>query len=362
MELLTALAAEPRPTGGAAIQAARACCASELTSLGFTTRERPFEFSEFPGRFATPLLGGAGAFVVGAAGHYGAQGMRYFPLVIASLGALTLYSAGVWLAMRGVTVAPVMRRQGVNLEATRPGETPRVWLCAHLDSKSQPIPSLVRSAGVILESIGFLATLCLAIGAALGLFAHELLWMAAALMTLVGALPVVSSVVGSRSPGALDNAAGVVAVLAAARRLSDVRGVGVLITDAEELGMAGARAWSAGREVTTVLNCDGVDDAGETHAMFTGKRPTELLQAVKRASEAEKVAVRQGRLALGILADSVAFTDAGLKAITFSRGSLRSLRRVHSRKDDLAHLRGEGVEPVAAVMAATARTLLTSEA
>ena len=33
--------------------------------------------------------------------------------------------------------------------ATRGGSAPRVWLVAHLDSKSQPIPSALRVAGVV---------------------------------------------------------------------------------------------------------------------------------------------------------------------------------------------------------------------
>ena len=47
----------------------------------------------------------------------------------------------------------------------------------------------------------------------------------------------------------------------AALRLAGTRDVGVLVTDAEELGLAGAHAWAAagaGRGAI-VLNCDGVD-------------------------------------------------------------------------------------------------------
>jgi Zn-dependent M28 family amino/carboxypeptidase len=215
----------------------------------------------------------------------------------------------------------------------------------------------VRSGGIVLEGLGFLMTLALALLAAFGVFAHELLWVGAAVVTLVGALPVVSSMVGSRSPGALDNASGVAAVMSAARQLGDQVGVGVLITDAEELGLAGARAWANGREATTVLNCDGVDDHGAIYLMFTGDRPDGLVEAATRASASSGVAHHARRMALGVLADSVAFTDAGMSAATFSRGSMRSFGRVHSRRDDLAHLRGDGIEPTAALMAATAREL-----
>ena len=132
-----------------------------------------------------------------------------------------------------------------------------------------------------------------------------------------------------------------------------------LITDAEELGLAGARAWAAarGRNAATVLNCDGVDDAGSIQVMFSGRRPDRVLESVIRASRTSGVAHHPRRLALGILTDSVALTDAGMAAVTFSRGSLRSLARVHSRRDDLAHLRGDGIGETAALLAATAREL-----
>lgn len=355
--LLLEIAAVPRPTGGDAIAAARARCALELHGMGFQVRERRFAFSEFPGRFATPLFGAAGAFVVGAAGHLGSRGARLAPLIVTAAGVVALFLAGRWMARRGVLSAPVLRREGVNIEATRGRETPAVWLCAHLDTKSQPVPTLLRSAGIVLEALGVLATLGLAIAAALGAFTHPYVWAAAAIVTLVGAIPVVLSVVGSRSPGALDNASGVATVLATTRQLGDRRGFGVLITDAEELGLAGARAWASESRSAIVLNCDGVDDTGGVKVMFTGKRPTGILDAVSRASSSTGVAHQAARLAAGILTDSVAFTDAGMSSVTFSLGSLKSLARVHSSRDDLAHLRGAGIPEVASLMAATVREL-----
>ncbi len=356
-KLLIEIAASPRPTGGSAIATARERCALELRQMGFEVRERQFEFSEFPGRFATPVLGAAGAMAVCIAGHWGARGAQWSPLLVVAIGAIAIYLAGRWLSRSGVRAVPVLRNQGTNLEATKGREAPAIWLCAHLDSKSQPVPTLVRSVGIVLESLGLIVTLGLAIAAAFGAFTHSIVWAAAAALTLAGAVPVVLSVVGSQSPGALDNASGVATVLAAARQLGDHRRVGVLITDAEELGLAGARAWAAEAHSGVVLNCDGVDDAGEVKVMFTGKRPTDLLMAVSRASSSTGVAHHAARMAAGILTDSVAFTDAGLSSVTFSFGSLRSLARVHSGRDNLDHLRGTGIPETAALMAATVREL-----
>jgi hypothetical protein len=358
LELLRAIAREPRPTGSDAIAAARGRCAEALRALGFQVRERSFDFSEFPGRFATPLIGATGAFAVGVAGALGLQGARIAPLVLLVSVAVAMYGGGVWLAKHGVLDAPVLRSRGINLEATRPGDVPAIWLCAHLDSKSQPVPTLLRSAGIVLEGAGYVLMLTLAIAAAAGARTHSFFWAFTAIVTLVGALPVILSMVGARSPGALDNASGVVAAMSAMRQLGDRSGIGLLITDAEELGLAGARAWSAQAPSNAVmLNYDGVDDVGEIQVMFTGKRPARLLNAVERASRTNGTRYRVARLVPGVLTDSVAFADAGMPTVTFSRGSWRSLARVHSPRDDLGHLSGTGVAEVAALVTGTAREI-----
>jgi Zn-dependent M28 family amino/carboxypeptidase len=208
----------------------------------------------------------------------------------------------------------------------------------------------------VLVGIGYVTTAGLAILSALGAPQHPFFWACAALVTLVGAVPVVLSVVGQRSAGALDNASGVTTVISAARALGEIS-TGILITDAEELGLAGARAWALQHRGTTVLNCDGVDDEGRVVVMFTGTMPKELFGAVERGSETTGVQCRPMRMVPGLLTDSVAFANAGLSSVTFSRGSLRSLARVHSRRDDLTNLRGTGIAETARLMAATAREL-----
>jgi hypothetical protein len=356
--LLRALAAEPRATGSPALRAARDRCAAELRSLGYHVRELPFEFSAFPGRLATPDAGLSVLLAVAIATHIGARGARWLPLVILGVALVGVGMLSRWLARRGVLTLPVMRATGVNLEAQVPGDAPSVWLCAHLDSKSQPVPTLVRTAGVMVLSAGVLFALGLAIGAALERSAPFVVWVAAALLTLLGSLPVVLSVVTNRSPGALDNASGVATVIAAAQQLQDVRGVGVLITDAEELGLAGARAWRHDGDAVTVLNCDGVDDAGPVNVLYTGARPRRVLAAAAAASRQTGVPHLARRIPLGILMDSVAFTDAGMESVSFSRGTWRSLARVHSASDDLQHLAGAGIAGTATLMAETARKLL----
>jgi hypothetical protein len=312
------------------------------------------------GRIGTPLVGGAAAFIVGITGLLGLNGSRASPLIVIVAGSIAMIMGSRWMLKRGVLSAPLMRQRGTNLVATKIAD-PEVWLCAHLDTKSQLIPTFLRTAAIITQGIGFAMTFVLATALAFGAQFAAVLWAVAALVTLTGAAFVVSCVVGSRSPGALDNASGVVTVIEAARHLRDDAKVGVLITDAEELGLAGARAWSHAVRATHVLNCDGVDDGGMIHVMHTSARPDRLLRAAVHASQTTGIPVQTGRLAFGILTDSVAFADAGVSTVTFSRGTVRSLFRVHSKRDDLGHLRGTGIPDTATIMATTARELLRSE-
>ena len=208
--------------------------------------------------------------------------------------------------------------------ATRDGQEPRVWLVAHLDSKSQPVPSLLRVVGVMM----LVSTLLLASVAAVLQLASvpvRMVWWVAALDALVGAAPVMASVVGARSPGALDNASGVASVLFASELLDRDAAVGILLSSAEELGLAGARSWArhGARATGVALNCDGVDDEGELTIMHGSNPPTDVIDAVRRAAARD---VRVRRMPLGLLTDSVALADRGWCAVTLSRGSLRSYR------------------------------------
>jgi Zn-dependent M28 family amino/carboxypeptidase len=177
-------------------------------------------------------------------------------------------------------------------------------------------------------------------------------WLLIALAAGIAALPALLCFVRNDSPGAVDNASGVAAVLLAARRIPRDKPLGVLITSAEELGLAGARAWvqQAGPDIR-VVNCDTIDDSGEWLCMHTGARPG-LSERVATTATRLGFNVRVRRLIPGILADSVAFADRGLEAVTISRGSFATLARIHTRRDNSTHLAGGGFVEAAALLAA----------
>lgn len=321
-----------------------------LRDLGFRTTELPFDFSAFPGRLGTPLAGAwlavaeSVAAVLATRGRPGAAAVA----IIIAAGAGMVFAR--WM-MRGSATLPLMRERGVNLEARRGDEPPRVWLAAHVDSKSQPVPMLARAAGIALLGVMLLAGLALAAARV----SDGSLWSGVVVVAWIGALPVMLAVVGAKSPGALDNASGVAAVLEAAAMLPREAAVGVLITDAEELGLAGACAWVAGSQPAIALNCDGVDDVGWLTVMYSRGRPAALVESLRRAAGGARL--RAVPMIPGVLADNVAFTAAGWRSVTLSRGRLRTLRRIHTTADDLGHLRGGGIAEAGEVLARAALEL-----
>jgi hypothetical protein len=329
--------------------------------VGYRVTPRPFEYSAFTGRWATPL---AGAWIAGwlaVAGHLGDRDRPDLALGALVVALLALAAAGRYLGDAGVLSFPIMRRRGVNIEAVRGGREPAVWLVAHVDSKWQPVPMAVRAAGVVVLAIASIAALVLSIvqwRSGVG----RVVWLPLVIVGGIGALPVIVSVVGDRGPGAVDNASGVATVLDAAEQLADEANVGVVITDAEELALAGAAAWArqSGRRAGIALNCDGVDDDGMLTVMYSGARPDGLVDALRNAAARDGERLRVMQMIPGVLTDSVALARAGWTTATLSRGSLRTLGRIHTMADDTTAMRGTAIAGAARVLAAAAVALSKS--
>jgi hypothetical protein len=236
-----------------------------------------------------------------------------------------------WFSHASATREPWLRESGINLEARR--GTPTVWLVAHIDSKSQPIPTAVRSVGAVLVAVGL-------VGQFLVPWPTDFYAYYAG---MAGGVILLFAAVGSASCGAADNASGVAAVLEAATLVPRDRPLGVLITDAEELMLAGARAWVAGRpEKDVAVNCDTVDDDG----------PLTIIDYGNLRHGVFNVARVIGRARLpGVLTDSNAFRAAGWPTVTLARGTIRTLSRIHTRRDSLDNLRGTGIPGAAQLLA-----------
>jgi hypothetical protein len=353
---LRAIAGHPRPAGSPAETAARAHCAQVLRDAGFDVGEEPFDYSAFPGRYATAVGGAVSTLLLVGAVLGASRGRPGVATGILALGGAALVAAVAWTVRAGVVSAPWMRRRSSNLTATRGAPRPRLWLIAHLDSKSQPVPMLVRVGAIALHGATWATALLFCVADWLGGSVAGS-WPSVGAAAVVTGLPIMASFVGDRSAGAVDNASGVAAVLLTAAALPRDLPLGVLMTSAEELGLAGARTWVRSHVPGIALNCDGIDDGGELVCMYSGHRPARLVAAFQRAATAEGTTLAVHRLLPGLLVDGVAFADSGWDVLTLSRGTIGTLARIHTPRDSLEGLTGAGIDDAVRVLTRVAREL-----
>ena len=233
--------------------------------------------------------------------------------------------------------------EGVNVIAVRPRARVAVWLVAHYDSKGQPLSMATRLVAAALAILGGLELLALAVRALLGPLHPGMPDVLVGAAGVAGILLLAANGVTNHSPGAVDNAAGVVAVLATLDALPPEAGVGVLLPDAEEYGLLGARA--LGRERanllgdTCIVNFDGIDDRGGTIAFVHRAGPT-----IERVATA--LGARRARW-LPVLVDGLVLSRAAREGVTIMRGDWGTARIVHTPRDSAERLTLEGVREVA---------------
>ena len=342
--------ARPRLTGSAGAAEVQAKLRGAFEELGYEVQELTFDFSAWPGRFGVPAVGAVALLGLGSATL--ALALRTPPIALVALAAAALLAGlAAAFARRAIAGLPWGRVQGTNLLAIRPGARPRFLITAHADSKSQPISTFLRIAAIVLVIFAWSALFTVAV---IGLYDAALvslpLVLSVGAVGAVGSVLLTASVAGNASPGALDNASGVAALLGIARRQRDHGDVAFLVTDAEELGLAGA--WDATRRLPPldgIINLDGLDDEGEfriAERIGAARRRVlapHLAAALLASAEALDVPVQRKDLPAGVLVDHMAFGRAGFPALTLLRGSKRSLFRVHRPSDTARRLTGEGV-------------------
>jgi hypothetical protein len=343
--------------------AARSYCSERLAASGYSVTEETFAFSSRGARLTPPAAGVFAALVAFLAARLAIAHDSYLLALIVVMVACILGVLEFRLVLGPGRRSTDGREHGTNLIAVR--GVPRVWLVAHVDSKSQTIPMLLRIAGVIgLVSgmVGLLLTLVLGIvSGALGNVELarwlDLPVVLLATVVVVSSVPLAFCWIGNRSPGALDNASGVAAVLLAADATSR-DAIGVAITSAEEVGLAGSRAFVAGRTGGIAVNCDTIDDAGEFVAMRSGgSRSNATIDALIAASLALRIEVSQRRTLPGVVTDATALSQAGWDVVTLSRGNLATLARVHTSRDTPERIDGTGIALAARLLTATIEEL-----
>lgn len=237
---------------------------------------------------------------------------------------------------------------GVNLIAVRPRTRVATWLVAHYDAKGQPLSMAARLAAAALAAVGVAELLGLALRALLGT-AHPGMVDGVLVGTgAAGAALLALNRVTDRSAGAVDNAAGIVAALATVDALPPEAPIGVILPDAEEYGLLGARALVGERANlladTIVVNFDGIDDRGTTIALI--HRDGATVQGVARA-----LGARRARW-LPVLVDGLVLGAAARECVTIMRGDWSTARVVHTPRDTAARLTLDGARAVAGAVAA----------
>jgi len=132
-------------------------------------------------------------------------------------------------------------------------------------------------------------------------------------------------------------------VLAALDLLPLEAPVGAILLDAEELGLAGARALVRERvnllHDTTVINFDGIDDRGSVIAFAHRLGPS--TQNVVGALGASP------RRRLPVIVDGLALASAARECLTIMKGNWGTMSVVHTPRDKPDRLTLTGVEQVA---------------
>ena len=357
--------ARPRLTGSEGAAAVTADVRDTLESFGYEVREQRFRFNPSFGRFALSAVGAVYAIGAFAAAAFLYGGSVYPALVVLLL---VLAIAGV-IGMFGrplLDSATLGQREGTNLLAL-PRSRPKYLVVAHRDSKSQPVPLSFRGPAIGFGIVAWVALFLIAImslaqpvGAGLTLFVGTAAFIAGLILVFCW--------VENHSPGALDNASGVVALLGLAAHEHEAGDVAFLVTDAEELGLVGARA-IAGRlpAVVGAINMDGLDDEGGFWIVERFGWPRKrglaphLAAAMLRAADELGFEARRRDVPFGIMLDHIPLVQGGTPAITVLRGGLHSLRRVHRPDDDLDHLRGDGIAPTIRLVARALELLRAQE-
>lgn len=361
-ERLQALAV-PRLTGTEGAQRTATELRGGLEALGYEIRELPFSFSQWPGRFA--LAAGGGVFLLGvliATGFLWA-GNGLVSLIALLVGAASA-SAIALSALRASTSLRWGRVETANWLVHRPGARPRWLLVAHRDSKSQLLPTAMRVAAIVVGVAAWVGLLVLSL-AELLVAGRLPLWP----VLVVGGLAALCSGlialcwVGNDSPGAVDNATGLAALLGLAERERDSDDVAFLVTDGEELMLAGAYAVAPTLPpIEGVINLDVLDDEGtfsvvDRHGYPRRGVAPHLVAALLSAAHALDVPARRRDMPIGVMADHMAFTEAGLPSVTLHRGTVSTFHRVHRPADDLENLRGDGAATAVAMVDGALRIL-----
>lgn len=338
--------ARPRLAGTAAERELRTHVRERLGALGCAVHEEPFAYDPFWARRGFAIFLGIAAAALAA----GAVAPDPLPFALVALGValpvLLVAGTGVPRVDRRprLTTANVVARLG------RPWgidvvPVPDILFMAHIDSKSQRISFAARSVFAALALVGSLAGLITAAAGAPEAMARGLLGAGA-----LGLGVLAASGSGNVSPGALDNASGVAAVLELMRRFV-VRAprtlrIAAVITTAEEDGLVGAdrfaEAHAAALGRSLVINLDTLGPGRGLHLVVhaqpanAGDRLVRACAAIESSAAEVGVGITRRRVPFPAGVDSHPLARRGIAALSLASGGIRdTFRHLHRPEDAL---------------------------
>lgn len=338
---LLAELAVPRRSGSPNNAQVRAALKRELVARGFVVLEHNVTLSPRP-IWVAATVGRALAVIAAMAGLGVLAHLRGFwtPVVLTGVaGGFALHAVG---AIAGLLPCPWPAVPGVNLIGVRPRTRVTHWLVAHYDSKGQRLSMAGRLVAVGLAAIGAVGAVKCAVLALAGIAIPLPAWLAALGAMGLGGQRLGRAGLTDDSPGAVDNASGLLTVLTTVDALPADAVVGVIFPDGEEFGLAGARALVRERanllEGTVVVNFDGIDGRGPVVAVAHKAGPT-----------VDRVAARAGARRwrrLPVVVDGLALAPAAAECVTLMRGNWGTMRVVHRPGDVAQRLDLSGVKAV----------------
>lgn len=380
--------ARPRLTGSPENQRVAVEIASLLEQWGYRVARETFEFSTACNVF---IAGEVLACLFLALASLAVQAVSPWASAILAAGIVALIGAAPWLnraaqagASRSLDMAERpgrwqrlclrlgRRLTATNLVATLPGASddptlPHIVLVAHYDSKSQRLPIAVRVACFALAIAGGLAYAAATVAYALTATpALGALAIGSATLAILAGIPLLFLDVGNASPGAIDNASGAGVVLHLAETLAQRRDwqsrlrLTLLISDAEEIGVAGATAY-ARQHIDTlrrdaqgaglhILNFDGVGvdaDLRLAGAPSNRRNGGRMAQWVEAAARDCGLRLKPFSM-VGLSYDHVPFAEAGFDAVSLIAIG-RATWTVHTPRDTAERLHPRGFAQAGAI-------------
>ncbi len=319
----------PRFSGGEGERIVREKIINYMKELGFNVEAEDFRFSTFPAEIfqrGILLLFWLLLSLIIFFKNFLLFKILFYFFIFLSLFFLTRWSEKIEF------IYNIFRKRiSSNILACRKKGDTEILFVAHYDSKSQFLPLPLR---VSLFFLFLLFTLIVPLSGNL--------WRLFFILQSVSLVLLILNITSNASPGGIDNASGVLALLILAEKIKDER-VAFLFTGAEEMGLCGALEFLKKHEKelskkTIIINVDGIGD-GNTLILTTKfgipprKTSKQIHALLKKVAEKNGIKVKEGWLPFGAGLDHIPFAVKGYESVTVHLSSFKDAFFVHTSKD-----------------------------